>query len=160
MSPPGSSCTIQAYTQHRRERQVSSRSGARLRPGLRGLWAIDNFRGDVGVQVSCRKGLTLELCQLQQSYSSVNQGAMFKRSDRTDIMMHPGLEVSVCKVIFYLGFSWGNSDRLGWKSQVFLTLKPCKTRCQEQRCSFPSDAAMSMPNRSWWEALGSRGLKL
>lgn len=28
-----------------------------------------------------------------------------------------------------------------------------------KRCSFPTDAAMSMPNRRWWKALRSRGRK-
>lgn len=55
------------------------------------------------------------------------------RSDGMVITMPPGLEISAHKGIFCLGSSWGNSDRLGWKLRVFLTLKPHKTQCQEQR---------------------------
>lgn len=71
-SPPGRGCAAQVCTQHRGERQVSFSSGASLRP--------DNFGGEVGAQVSYRRDLTLELCQLQQSCSSINQGATFMRS--------------------------------------------------------------------------------
>lgn len=97
MSPPGRGCAAQVCTQHRGERQVSFSSGASLRP--------DNFGGEVGAQVSCRRGLTLELCQFQQSCSSVNQGATFMRTDGMVTMMSPGLEISTHKGVFCLGSS-------------------------------------------------------
>lgn len=132
-APLEEAAAARAHTQHRGERQVSSGSGASLRPGLGGGLPTDNFGGEVRARVSCRRGLTLELCQFQQSYSSVTQGATFMRSDGTVIRMPLGLEISAHKGVFCLGSSWGNSDRLGWKLRGFLTLKPHKTQCQEQR---------------------------
>lgn len=50
------------------------------------------------------------------------------------------------------------TDQAGYYG-FFLSLKPHKTHCQEQRRSFLPSATLLTPNKRWGEALGSRGQK-
>lgn len=46
----------------------------------------------------------------------------------------PSLRTSAHKSIFCLDSDRGNSNKLGWKLQGFLTLEPHESWCQEERC--------------------------
>lgn len=148
MSPPVRSFITQVYTQRRRERQVSSSSGATLRSGLSGGLPTNNVGGETGAPVSCRRGLSWALTiPAILLYCKPGSYIHEVKWDSHNDASWPG---NLCIQRYLLpGLLLGDFRQARMEIRGSSYIRKHTKQCQEQRLNFPTNTATSMPDKRW-----------